>query len=115
MPRHIAIDLAQAQRMREGGASWDDVGEAFGITGETMHRKLDPAYAKRCRDQIDEVRRGHKSQRPQGDGSGYRAGGSDPEIDAALRLIPTDTRTWQQRLFGDPPAERSALARRQAR
>lgn len=106
MAKQIHIDMDLARQMRKEGKSWDDIGEALGVTGETVHKKLDPEYADSRRHGVNLARAGEPRTKQR------RAGGDDPTNELALARVAPDTRTWQQRLMGDPPANRSALAMR---
>lgn len=39
-----------AQGLRSTGIAWDKIGRVFGVTGDTVKIRLDPAYAERRRD-----------------------------------------------------------------
>lgn len=106
MPKTTEIDVAQAQRMRDGGMSWEELAEVFGAAPATMHMKLDPIYAEKRRQQINEARRRKGKQRD-------RPTANTSEDKLALLAVVPDTRTWQQKLFGDPIPSRSSLARKQ--
>lgn len=93
MPRLVEIDIQHARKMRDEGASWEEVGNFFHTTAETAHRKLDSAYDAKRKRQIGYARRTDC--------------GDKPEVGVAL--IEPDTRTWQQRLLGDPDYRRSSL------
>jgi hypothetical protein len=99
MPTLAPMDMAKARRMRHDGATWDEIGEAFGISGETAHRRLDLVYAQRVREQIASIKHGNRVDKA-----------CEPVV---APVTGPDNRSWQQRMFGDPPHWRSALARRQ--
>lgn len=108
MPRRAVIDVDLARRLYDAGQSWDEIGDACGVTPETARRHIDPVYAGKRREQrkLLEQQQGrvvrHRERQP-----------VTPPLPIPLPAA-QDTRTWQQRFFGDPSKERSALSMRKA-
>lgn len=53
-------DAQTALNMRSSGASWDDIGKQFGVTGTTVRRRVDSAYAIHRREQVNARRGKHE-------------------------------------------------------
>jgi len=112
MPRRAEIDVAVARQLRDQGATWGEIGAVFQVTGTTIRLRLDEHYATQRRAAKEVSRSGVQRQRDVGNGSGYRAEGSDQKDVRILEMVGPDTRTMQQKFFGDPMPGRSALDRR---
>lgn len=94
----------EARRMAEAKTPWGKIGAAFGITGETAHRRLDPEYRAQRQALNTAAARNYKRKRME----------NPPAEDAGRVLYVTpDTRSWQQRFMGDPGPGRSALDMRE--
>lgn len=108
MPRRATIDVPQARRLLDEGKTLDEVAAVFGVNRTTIRTHVDPDYAELRRQAKEAQRQGRAKLKPEGNGSGYRADGAG---DVVVAVAP-DTRTWQQKFFGDPAFGRSALAGR---
>lgn len=109
MPRRAIIDVALAKRMRDiDRKTLDEIAAVFGVTRTTISTHIDPEYAEQRRQAKEAMRKRPKPKHVEGNGSGYRADGAGDLVAA----VAPDTRTWQQKFFGDPAPSRSALAGR---
>lgn len=100
-----------AREMREAGVSWCKIGARFGMTGNTVKRKLDPEWHEHCRRMGTEWKRsGRRGARipqirtSQGAEEGWRR---------HLENIRPDDRDPIAVFLGDPPSWRSALGQKQ--
>lgn len=89
--------LDQARKMLACGTSWKDVAAHFGLSAETLRRRLDPAYDLFMREKYERrsygrVDTAHRPPRPM----------TDAALKAYKALIPPDTRSLTARLLGDP-------------
>lgn len=55
MSKHWNFD--EARGLKAIGMSWTEIGQIFGVTAGTAHKRCDPEYASRRRSQINERRR----------------------------------------------------------
>lgn len=108
------FDLSEARRLRNGGMTWDNIGARFGVSGEYVHRRLDPEWAVHRQAGVNERRR------ERANGAGRADIRHMPEVSAEakrdgevlLRQIPPDTRDMTSKICGDPLPGRSALSQK---
>lgn len=107
----------KAKQMATAKAKWGHIAQATGLSVEKLRRRLEPGYAERRRQGVNEARAARR-------GDEVRKGPpsrnyhfvdnhvAPDDAERALRSVPADTRTPTARMMGDPLPGRSALARR---
>ncbi|MBB3144902.1 hypothetical protein FHS21_001303 [Phyllobacterium trifolii] len=103
------IDVELARKLKAQGLNYKEIGDQLGTNGITMRMRLDPQYADRRREQVNETRRikryGH-------DNRVRKSPRVAPDDLDSLPALPSDTRSVTGRLCGDPLPGRSALDQR---
>lgn len=98
----------RVMELRKAGKTWQEIADALGVSSTTAHMAGDPSYEQK-RINRDRARRAELTN---SNGIHKRFDPSRISAADAQRIvagIPADTRNPIQRMFGDPPYERSAL------
>lgn len=98
--------LARASRLKESGRTWNAIGRELGLPPEAIRWRIDPQYVAAHRESHG------AGQRRVIQNYTYRM--TAQEAQAALSSIPSDTRNFTARAFGDPLPGRSAFDKRRA-
>lgn len=88
------------------------VATVFGVTADTVKRRIDPSYARSRQERVNELRvQRQLGKAPEAKIIGARAvyRTTDAQARRLMDQIPYDTRDLTARVFGDPLPGRSAL------
>lgn len=108
-------DIApRVAKMRAAGMSWRFICKELGVADDTARMSIDPEYAERRRIANNMRRRGQYVPKLTLRSDAPRMSKEDVTraIDQAIARAKQDRRTGLERVFGDPPYHRSALAQR---
>ena len=105
-------EIATSKRMRDDGATWNQIARETGYDPQTVKYALDPDYANRRREQINANRRRARGEEQKVQPDTQRRPEvrvSDEDWNQRISEIPDDRRDLTGKMLGDPLFERSAL------